>query len=90
MKIRLDNGAMLHGDFTSPLEIAKFTEDVLTEKAKELFVLQHNASKEIFEIFRRHREDCSLREISAMMSEMAHCYMAYCQGEFEINRKYKD
>jgi hypothetical protein len=38
MNIRLENNAILHGDFANPMEIATFTEGGLTEEAKKLFV----------------------------------------------------
>ena len=90
MNIRAENDKILHGDFTNPTEIATFTENGLTEIAKELFVLEHNSSREIFEIFRRFGEDCSLLDYSLMISQMAQCYKEYSSQEFLIKRKYNE
>lgn len=88
MNIRVENNKILHGDFTNPVEIATFSEKGLTEKAKELFVLEHNTSREIFEIFRRFGEDCSLLDYSLMISQMTQCYKEYLSQEFLIKRNY--
>ena len=90
MNIRTENNKILHGDFTNPIEIATFTENGLTDKAKELFVLEHNSSREIFEIFRRFGEDCSLLDYHLMISQMAQCYREHSSQEFLIKRKYNE
>ncbi len=90
MNIRAENDKILHGDFANPMEIATFTEGGLTEEAKELFVLEHNTSKEIFEIFRRFGEDCSGLDYSLMISQMAQCCKKHSSQEFLIKHKYNE
>lgn len=88
MKITKEGNSILHGDFANPLEIAVFTTEGLTEKAKELFVLEHNSSREMFEIFRRFGEDCSMLDYHLMISQMAQCYREHSSQEFLIKRKF--
>lgn len=85
--IRRNGNRILDDNFKTDVQIAEFSDDNWTKKAKSDFVTDHNFGKRMLEIYENHRDSMHISNVVKMLKEMEENWQKYSMEKFNNQRK---